>query len=117
MSAYTSVFDWCIYIGQNKYRTVKELRWELGRKGSGFWYVVPAGVTFDVSVPWWACPIFSPHDKRYLKAAALHDQMLLVDRWSRVTSGAEFHQALHAQKVGPTRRLIMWLAVSAYKWK
>lgn len=92
------------------------LVWEVGRVGSGLKVTVPQGRTFDVSVPWALRWIVSPHDPRYLKAAALHDEMLDQLGWSRVTAAAEFHEALRSEDVGRFRRLVMWLAVSLWRW-
>lgn len=115
MSAYTDASDWCQHDSDLMYITTAPLSWEIGRKGSGYVVDIPVGWIFDVSVPLVLRWIFSPHDIRYLKAAAVHD-WLLEDRWSRVTAGAEFHEALRADGVGMGRRLAMWLAASVWRW-
>lgn len=106
--------DWCRRLGGIRYATTTPLAWGIGREG-GPEIIIPSGFPFDVSVPpplrWWA----SPHDPRYLRAAALHD-WLLLDGWWRVTAGAIFLEALRADGVGRIRRLAMWLAVSLYRW-
>jgi hypothetical protein len=106
--------DWYESTGGTLYTTTSPLTWGIGREG-GPPITVPPGFAFDVSVPpglrWWA----SPHDPRYLRAAAIHD-WLLTDGWWRVTAGAVFLEALRADGVGRTRRLLMWLAVSLYRW-
>lgn len=105
---------WCRPIGGIDYITTAPLTWGIGREG-GPQITIPPGATFNVSIPrplrWWA----SPHDPRYLRAAALHDY-LLADGWWRVTAGAVFLEALRADRVGAARRLLMWLAVSLYRW-
>lgn len=116
MSDYTSLpGDWYDRVGDD-YRTNRSIRWQIGRVGSGYLYAVPPGYLFDVSIPCWARVVFSRHDRRYLKAACLHDHML-DSGWDRVTAAAIFHQALRADGVGRLRRLVMFLAVSVYKFR
>ena len=115
MSAYTTTLP-VIDIGGGDYITDADLRWDLGREGSGLTYVVRAGFHFDVSVPWFARWAFNPTDRRFLKAAALHDHMLLDD-WSRVESAAVFHEALKADGVSRWRRLAMFLAVALWRYR
>jgi hypothetical protein len=58
---------------------------------------------------------FNPHDPRFLKAAALHDEMLRCG-WSRTTAAGEFHAALLADGVGRCTRFIMFSAVAFYRF-
>jgi hypothetical protein len=116
MSAYTSAGDWCEPLSGILYVSTKPLSWDVGAKGSGLTVTVPAGVRFDVSIPHGLRWLFDPHDPHYLKAAALHDQMLAMG-WDRLTAGAIFHQALKADGVSRWRRLVMWLAVSLFKYQ
>jgi hypothetical protein len=115
MSAYTIALP-VVDIGGGDYLTDADLRWDLGKEGSGLTYTVPAGFRFDVSVPrilQWA---FSPKDRRFLKAAALHDHML-ENGWSRIESAAVFHEALKADKVSRLKRLAMFLAVALWRYR
>lgn len=98
------------------YRVEKPLSWEVGVKGSGLIVTVPKGTVFDVSIPVGLRWLFDPHNPHYLKAAALHDE-LLRRKWARTTAGAEFHEALKADRVATWRRLVMWLAVSLFKYR
>jgi hypothetical protein len=50
MSAYTQTLP-VIDIGGGDYLTDADLRWDIGKEGSGLTYVVRAGFQFDVSVP------------------------------------------------------------------
>ena len=115
MSAYTETLP-VIDMGGGDYVTDADLRWDLGREGSGHTYIVQAGFRFDVSVPGVLQWAFNPGDRRFLKAAALHDHML-EDRWSRVESAAVFHEALKADKVPRWKRLAMFLAVALWKYR
>lgn len=116
MSAYTNPGEWYRHIGGIKYETTRPLIWEVGRKGSGVIVTVPQGTAFDVSIPAIMRWLFNPHDPHYLKAAALHDE-LLRRGWDRLTSGAQFHEALKADGVALWRRLVMWMAVSLFKFR
>lgn len=114
MSAYTEIGDWCIAQGR-KFRVTRELPWEIGAKGSGLFVRVAPGFLFDVSVPVGLRQIFDPRDPHYLKAACLHDATLAMG-WDRRTAAALFQEALEADGVAPLRRLLMWLAVSLWRW-
>lgn len=93
------------------------LIWEIGYKGSGLIFTVPADAPFDVSVPWYLRWLASPHDKRYHKAASLHDEMLRQG-WSRVEAAGPFERALAADGVGTFRRLGMFIIVAIYRsWR
>lgn len=117
MSAYTRTPGWFRPIrGTIRYEALQELRWEVGAKGSGLFIIVPRGFIFDVSIPRLLRWAMDPHDRRFLKAAALHDA-IRGDGWDRVTAGAIFHAALKADGVGRLERLFMWLAVSLYRWE
>jgi Protein of unknown function (DUF1353) len=92
------------------YALDKDIIWRIGCP-TGPLYIVPAGFEFDVSIPWWLYWLFSPHEPKYFKAAAIHDHMLEAG-WDSLTAGANFHEALKAENVGLFVRIIMWLGVS-----
>jgi len=115
MSAYTDALP-VVELGGGDYLTDADLRWDIGREGSDLTYIVRAGFQFDVSVPGLLRWAFNPNDRRFLKAAALHDHMLM-DVWSQVESAAVFHEALKADKVGATKRLAMFLAVALWRYR
>lgn len=98
-----------------EYRLERDLVWRIGHV-DGPTYVVPAGFTFEVSVPRALQWLYDPHDRRMLKAAALHDHMLEAG-WSRITAGAEFHNALKADEVPAWRRLAALIAVLVWKFE
>jgi hypothetical protein len=110
---YSSLVD--LQEGSYKLRLIDELSWEIGHVNSGLFITVPAGYIFDVSIPWWARPVFSPLDRRFFKAAALHDYML-EQGYSRTSSAGVFNEALEADDVSRLRRLFMYLAVSLKGW-
>jgi hypothetical protein len=114
VSSYTQS-DAVIPIDGIRYALTNPLPWDIGKKGSGLTYVVEAGYIFDVSIPKVLSWAFSPHDRRFMKAAALHDHMLVAG-WSRVESGAVFHEALKADSVPAHKRMAMFLAVVLYKY-
>lgn len=112
MSAYTEAQEWCARVGNRHYVATSPLHWDIGRKDSGLTITVPVSFVFDVSVPWYAVPFFSPHDPRFLKAACIHDYLLHVRKWDGVEAGATFSSALRADGVTGLERWVMWQAVS-----
>lgn len=113
MSAYTVNPGWCRPF-EGGWITLSDIDFHVGREGSGLVVSVAAGTRFDVSIPRGLRWLFDPDDPRFLKAAAVHDT-LLVRGWDRVTAGAVFHSALKADRVGCVRRRLMWLAVSVHR--
>ncbi|WP_019998779.1 DUF1353 domain-containing protein [Aureimonas ureilytica] len=115
MSAYTDSPALFERLDGIRYRVLVPITWEIGKKGSGWAFTVLAGTVFDVSIPrplWW---VFSPHDRRFLKAAALHDELLIAGI-DRVTAAGAFNEALKADGVSAARRLAMTAAVAFYRW-
>ncbi|KQT51981.1 hypothetical protein ASG43_20590 [Aureimonas sp. Leaf454] len=115
MSLYTANVQWFEPAGGIKFRTTLPIQWERGEKGSGWWFTVPAGFEFDVSIPWALRWAFRPTDPRFLKAAALHDAMLAAGI-DRLRAAAEFSFALKADGVGAAERLVMFTAVAVWRW-
>jgi hypothetical protein len=115
MSSYTRSTRWAAHVSGIRYRSLEALVWSVGHSGSGLLFVVPAGREFDLSVPWWARLFIDPHDQRYLKAAALHDEMLAAG-WSRTEAAGSFHEALRADGAGLLERLSMFLAVALWRF-
>lgn len=115
MSAYTRSTRWAVHVSGIRYRSLEPLVWSVGHAGSGLEFVIPAGVVFDLSVPRGLRWFFDPHDQRYLKSAALHDEMLAAG-WSRVSAAGEFHEALRADGVDRFRRLAMFVAVALWRF-
>jgi hypothetical protein len=90
--------------------------WEIGKLGSGLTYTVPVDFRFDCSVPRWVPGwAINPYDRRFMKASALHDHMLIAG-WDRPTAGAVFNDALKADGVGRLKRFAMFTAVVWFKW-
>lgn len=115
MLKYTEKYnEWCIHKKDIQFEVIVPIRWEVGRKGSGWNVDVETGFHFDVSVPWFARFIFNPLNPKYLRAAAVHDKMLIMGN-DRKTSGASFYDALRASGVGYLEAHIMWFFVSMYK--
>ncbi|WP_210270267.1 DUF1353 domain-containing protein [Aureimonas sp. ME7] len=115
MSAYTETVVVFERLDGILYRQHGRTSWEIGAKGSGFWVHIDDGTVFDVSIPWALRWAFDPHDPRYLKAAALHDE-LLRRGFDRVTAGGAFNAALAADEVSAVRRFVMVAAVAFYGW-
>jgi len=129
MSFYTTLSDWYVkdenapdkpwyffLIKDTYYKTTKEVVWEVGRKGSNLFVVVPEGYYFNVSIPIPFWPIFSPHDPKFLKAACVHDWTIDAE-WDRVTAGGLFSDALKADRVNIIKRFFMVGAVTFFKFR
>lgn len=117
MSAYTKHNSKFYYsLVDDKYSVIDPVTWHVGSI-YGPTIEVPEDFNFDVSIPKILVWLFDPHDKRYIKAACLHDYMLSELKWNRLTAAAEFHEALLADKVPIWRRLVMFLATALYRYK
>lgn len=97
------------------YETIEEIHWTVGKKGSGAKVTVPIGFVFDVSIPTLLTPFFSKDDKRFLKAAAIHDYML-EHGWNRIVAAEPFSAFLKAHGVSRRTRFLMVAAVIFYKF-
>lgn len=104
------------HLGHGRYASNSSLALRVGGEGAHLTIVVPAGYEFDVSVPRQLRWAFSPHDHRFLRAAAFHDYALHELNWPRELAAAPFGHALREDGVGRVRRLMMVLAVIAKKW-
>lgn len=98
------------------FRSTAILAWEIGRKGSELFYIVPIGFVFDVSIPKLFTWLLDPCDPRFMKAACLHDHML-ENGWDRTTAAGVFNDALTADGVSRLKRWAMFTAVAWFKWK
>ena len=81
---------------EKTYQLEAPLNWDIGKKGSGWSLLITPGTTFDISVPRlfeWA---LSPHNRRVLPAAAIHDELLRRGHDSAFAS-SEFRRALIAR--------------------
>lgn len=114
MSGYTRHLG-VIHLAGIRYALVSPLVWRIGHT-AGPVYTVPGGFEFDVSIPRPFRWVFDPNDRRYFKAAALHDHML-QSGWNRITAAACFHNALKADGVPVWRRLAMFAAVAFWRYR
>ena len=99
---------------RGKWVTIFPVYWAIGHI-NGPIYTVPENTTFDVSVPRYLTWLFDPYDKRFMKAACLHDHMLKMG-WDRPTAGAIFNDALRAEGVSKLKRWAMFTGVTWFKW-
>lgn len=100
--------DWGRRFGTT-YRLTAPLLWDIGCKGSGWVLAISEGTTFDISVPSWLTWALSPHDRRVLPAAAIHDALLEAGHDAAFAS-AEFRRACIARGVS---RPFAWLLFTA----
>lgn len=86
--------------GERKlYKTTAPLVWEIGAKGSAWHLDIKTGTTFDISVPRWLEWLLSPHDRRILLAALVHDELLNLGHDVAFAS-SEFRRAAIARGAG-----------------
>lgn len=108
-----SQFDNFRSAGGTRYRLASAVEWEIGRKGSGWVLQLPGGYTFDISVPRGLRWLLSPHNRRVLLAAAVHDR-LLEEGHDPSFASAEFRRAAMARGVG---RVFAWgLFAATWIW-
>ena len=91
-----------------KYVLTADLHWAVGKKGSEWELALPSGTEFDISVPRWLEWALSPHDRRVLPCAAIHDELLNQDYDVYFASG-EFHRALIARGVSKPMAWLMYV--------
>jgi len=109
MSAATA-FDDFIAVGGDRYRLGSDLVWDIGIKGSDWQLTIPAGFTFESSVPWWLRWIVSAHHRAWLLAAAIHDWLLELGFDSAFSAG-EWLRAARAKRNSDDKH---WLVLPAY---
>lgn len=107
---------WSEPIGGIRYRTTAEIDWGIWTPGSTTRLRIEVGRVFDVSVPRGLRWLFDPHDPRYRLAGLIHDHLLHVEGATRIRAGGEFHDALRAGGTPWPLALVMWLAVSIFKY-
>lgn len=107
---------WSEPVGGIQYRTTAEIDWGVWTPLSTTRLIIEPGRVFDVSVPLGLRWLFNPHDPRFRLAGLIHDHLLHVEGAKRIRAGGEFHDALRAGGTPWPLALIMWLAVSVFKY-
>lgn len=103
--------------GSRRYVMGSVAFWDIGRKGSGYRLELKPGRTFDISVPWWLKWLQSPHDRRVLMAARVHDE-LLEEGFDQAFASSEFRRACRARGVSAQYAWVLFFAtlfVTAFK--
>lgn len=110
MSAFTAFTAYERVTGTRKRHVLRDdLLWEIGARGSGWVPTVPAGYTFDISVPRWLEWLLSPFNRRVLLAAAIHDRLLELGHDVAFAS-SEFRRAVRALGVHPIPAMVLFLS-------
>lgn len=112
MSAFTE-HPMPLHLDGIRYTLVENLRWEIGRKGSGLWLEVPKGYSFDVSVPRALRWLINPHQRALLLPAALHD-FTVEDGWEWQTSAGLWHHGLCAMGVHSAYALFVGVSIFTF---
>lgn len=96
------------------WQTNRPLVFDVGAKGSGASFTVPAGFTTDLaSVPRLLWPLFPRDDPHYAAAAVLHDRLCTTPGFYRHTADAIFLEAMGVLGVAAWRRWTMYVGVRA----
>lgn len=99
MSAFTDFEAFSLVAGTDRtYVTSEPVVWHVGKKDSQFPLTIPAGTTFDISVPHGLGWIQSPHDRSVLPGALVHD-VLLREGHDPSFAAAEFRRSARARGV------------------
>ena len=104
-----SRFDDFYLVEGKKYKLNNPIVWEVGKKNSGYKIYLPKNYTFDVSVPFFLEWLVSPHDRRLLLAAAVHDE-LTIQGYDIAFSSAEFRRASVARGYNRAGAWVLFLA-------
>lgn len=95
-----------------RWRLARSILWDLGRKGSGKPLVIPAGVEFESSVPWYARWIIHPDDPRFLLAALVHDFLLETEIYGRAQAAAEWFDGALAGGAPTWKAKLVFVAIA-----
>lgn len=110
MSGFSSFGQFEHVPGTHKtYVLTHALYWHIGCKGSDWLLTIEAGTDFDISVLRFLEWLQSPHDRRVLPAAAIHDELLKRGHDVAFAS-AEFRRALLARGCSPPRAWALFTA-------
>lgn len=96
-----------------RYALMAPLRWRIGGPMVDHQVTIPAGFTFDSSVPRGLRWILSPTDPRFLLAACVHD-WLLEQGYGRAQAAAEWYDGARAG--GAPYSLARWAYVAVAIW-
>lgn len=99
--------DWCRREGAG-YVTTAPILWAIGKKNSGWVLCIPAGFAFESSVPRWLWWAFSPDDPAFLKAACVHDRLLL-EGYRRAFADSQWLDAARSEHAPVWRREVAFL--------
>ncbi len=91
------------------YMLGEKLVWDIGAKGSGWPLIITTGFRFNISVPRLLEWLLSPHNRRILPAAAIHD-VLLNRGHDKAFASSEFRRACIARGVHPAFAWVLFFA-------
>ena len=103
--------------GSRTYVQRSPTSWDVGRKNSGYVLELKAGRPFDISTPRLLRWVQSPHDRRVLMAARVHDE-LLEEGFDQAFAASEFRRALKARGISTQYAWVLFfvtLLATAFK--
>lgn len=96
-----------------RWASTAPFRWEIGRRGSGRWVLIPPR-EFESSVPWWARWFISRDDPQFLLAALVHDHMLEAGVYGRPQAAAEWYDGALAGGAPIWKAKVAYICVAAW---
>jgi hypothetical protein len=96
-----------------RYGLLAPLRWRIGGPLVDHAVLIPAGFTFDSSVPRALRWLLSPHDPRFLLAACIHD-WLLEQGYGRAQAAAEWYDGARAGGAPASLARCAYIAVASW---
>jgi len=94
-----------------RYRLDTSVIWDIGREGSGWPLSLPEGFEFDSSVAIIVRWLISPHRRRWLLAAAVHD-ILLQNGFDKAFAAGEWYRCAVACDPGNWLNRVAYLAIA-----
>lgn len=97
-----------------RWQTTQDVVWEVGRKGSGDFVVVPAGFEFENSVPLLFRWFIQQDDPKFLFPALIHDYMLESGIYGAAQAAAEWFDACRKAKAPMWKAKPAFVAIAAW---
>lgn len=99
------------------WRSEQELRYEIGRIGSGLWVISPAGWMTDLATTprfvWW---LLSPFDPDYAGPAIIHDRLCEDREFDRTITDAILYEAMKDWGAPWWKRFLVYRAVRMFSF-
>ena len=96
--------------------TLREFRYDIGAKNSGWSITVPQGTETDLgSIPSWARFLTNPANPKYCAAYVLHDYLCVNSGVNRFLTDSILYEALLVLKMPKPLAALIYTGVSIYR--